>query len=364
MAPASLAGDRRGFPMRLVIKVLGGALAGIALVVALAVAGAGWVRLSTREQTVAFKSGELTLQGTLLTPRWGSPSAAIVLVHGSGQTTRKSTLTYAWIFAARGYSALAYDKRGVGASEGAPDEWDRFSLDDLASDAAAAYRFLQARPEVDPKRIGFFAASQGVWVTSEAANRVGRPAFLIMASGSVSTVAEDRLYGRRAEIGRLGFDARAADHAERLLRLDHEVTRSGKGFAELEQALAAARTEPWYAPLYGDRPPLAVDDAHRTWERTVLDFDPRPRLKRLDVPTLWIFGDPALDRFSPVSLSLTRVRAAKRAGKPYEILQIDGVGHTLELDDAGAVETLIKVRLPLIVRIFGWLHRNAPSPDR
>ena len=127
-------------------------------ILALFAVGASWVWLSTMQEEVAFESGNITIRGTLLSPRFGSGAPGVVLVHGSGQTSRKSTMLYAWIFASQRYAALAYDKRGVGKSEGGSNEWSEFSLDDLASDAAAGYRYLQSRKTVDPKRVGFFGA--------------------------------------------------------------------------------------------------------------------------------------------------------------------------------------------------------------
>jgi len=111
------------------------------------------VWLSTEQEEVAFQSGDITIRGTLLSPRFGREAPGVVLVHGSGQTSRNSTMLYAWIFASQGYAALAYDKRGVGQSEGGSNEWDEFSVGDLASDAAAGYRYLQSLIEVDPERV-------------------------------------------------------------------------------------------------------------------------------------------------------------------------------------------------------------------
>jgi hypothetical protein len=196
--------------------------AGFALLalVALLAAWAGWTRYSIVARDVAFRSGDLVLRGTLLTPRFGKAAPGVVLVHGSGRTSRKSMLPYAWIFAAKGYAALAYDKRGVGGSQGAPDAWSRFSFDALAQDAAAAYRFVQAQPRVDARRVGFFGASQGAWVVSEAGNRVQPPAFLILASASFSTLAEDRLDGRLARLRQLGFGHADVALALALIRQD------------------------------------------------------------------------------------------------------------------------------------------------
>jgi len=78
-------------------------------------------------------------------------------------------------------------------------------------------------------------------------------------------------------------------------------------------------------------------------------------------PVLWVFGDPALDRFSPVNLSLNRVEQAKASGMPYDILQIDNVGHTLELEGDRDIQTLVQVRVPLIWKMFRWLDGHVSS---
>ena len=325
--------------------------------------GAGWVWLSTEQEEVAFLSGDITIRGTLLSPRFGSVAPAVVLVHGSGQTSRKSTMLYAWIFASQGYAALAYDKRGVGKSAGGSNEWNEFSVDDLASDAAAGYRYLQSLINVDAERVGFFAASQGGWVVSLSANRVDSPAFVVMASASVSTIAEDRMYGREAQIRYAGFGSDAVAQGLELMRLDHQVTRSGTGYEELRAAAAGYHGAAWYRAINPALDtPLPADAPHRLWERKILDFDPQPYLGAMTSPVLWVFGDPALDRFSPVNLSLGRVQQAKASGMPYDIIQIENVGHTLELEGGGDMQTLVQVRVPLIWKMFRWLDVHVSNP--
>ena len=348
------------FPLRPLLTILKRILLSAFAILALFALGAGWVWLSTRQEEVAFQSGNITIRGTLLSPRFGSGAPGVVLVHGSGQTSRKSTMLYAWIFASQRYAALAYDKRGVGKSEGGSNEWSAFSLDDLASDAAAGYRFLQSRKGVDPKRVGFFGASQGGWVVSLAANRVDMPAFVVMVSASVSTVAEDRLYGREAEIRHAGFGSDAVGQGIELMRLDHQVTRSGQGYEQLLAAADRYHVAEWFRAINpGLETPLPADAPHRIWERKVLDFDPQPLLGTLTSPVLWVFGDPALDRFSPVRLSLSRVEQAKASGMPYDTIQIGNVGHTLELEGGRSIQTLVQVRLPLIRKMFRWLDVHA-----
>ncbi|MGL5849811.1 MAG: alpha/beta hydrolase [Phycicoccus sp.] len=322
---------------------------------------AGWVHVSTRQEEVAFASGDLTLRGTLFRPRFDGDAPAIVMVHGSGQTSRKSMLANAWTFAALGYAVLVYDKRGVGASDGGPTEWELFDLDDLANDAAGAYDYLRSRPDVDRDRIGFLGANQGAWVVSLAANRVEEPAFLVMASASVATVAEDRLDGRRAQLLHLGYSEAEAARAVDLLRLDHQVTRTGQGHGRLVAAVDCARDAPWFEEIYPEGGVLPADDPHRRWERTVLDYDPRPQLATIESPVLWMFGE--LDRSSPVALSVPRVQEARRAGRPYEIIVVEGADHDLEIEGGNPLETIVTARIPLVWQTKTWLDRSS-TPAR
>jgi pimeloyl-ACP methyl ester carboxylesterase len=325
-------------------------------------AGGLWVSVS--EEEVEFQNDGLLLRGTLLSPRWGDAAPGVVLVHGSGEVTRKSMLAYAWLFAIKGYAAVAYDKRGLGASEGQPHEWRDFNFVDLAGDAAAAYGFLQSQPGIDSGRVGFFGASQGGWVVSLAANQVDAPAFAIMVSASLATVAEDRVFGRRAQVRHAGFDEGAVSEASRLILADHAVTRSSSSsdYANFIELWNSLKSRPWFVEVYGDARPEPADSAHRQWEKTVLDFDPMSFLKLIDAPVLWIFGDPSLDRFSPVSLSMDRVSEAQDSGACYQIIQIDGVGHTLEADRGDGFVSFLRMRISLILDIYDWLD-NLGSPE-
>ncbi len=168
-------------------KFARGLILALLVPVALTAVWAGWTLLSIRQDDVAFRSGELTLRGTLLSPRFGRQAPGVVLVHGSGQTSRKAMMAYAWIFASQGYAALAYDKRGVGASGGGPTEWREFSFEHLADDAAAAYRFVQSRPGVNPRPdITAGTMDSAGWVRQPA-----RPARASEAAASFRNVRRD-----------------------------------------------------------------------------------------------------------------------------------------------------------------------------
>jgi dipeptidyl aminopeptidase/acylaminoacyl peptidase len=110
------------------------------------------VRVPIRQEEVTFKNGDVTLAGTLVIPPSKGKHPAIVFTHGSGPQLREVMWGLGYLYAARGFVVLSYDKRGVGKSTG---NWREASFEDLADDAVAAAKFLQSRKDIDPKQIGF-----------------------------------------------------------------------------------------------------------------------------------------------------------------------------------------------------------------
>nr|MDQ6907732.1 alpha/beta hydrolase [Chloroflexota bacterium] len=127
------------------------------------------------ERDVTFTSGADTIYGTLLLPdtSQGQKLPAAVILAGSGPTDRDGnskaiagpvdTLrNFAAALAGQGVASLRYDKLGSGktglANQTNPADIG-FAL--FAAEARAAYTFLRARPEVDPRRVIFLGHSEG-----------------------------------------------------------------------------------------------------------------------------------------------------------------------------------------------------------
>ncbi|MGA9421582.1 MAG: CocE/NonD family hydrolase, partial [Rhodanobacteraceae bacterium] len=131
-------------------------------------------------RAVRFKSGELTLAGTLYTPPAATGKLpAVVLAHGSGPVDRFGG---PWItfFTNLGFAVLSYDKRGVGESAGG---WHTATYVDLTGDLDAAVDWLARQPEVDPARLGIHSTSQSGWYAPLAAARDDQVRFLIQRVG-------------------------------------------------------------------------------------------------------------------------------------------------------------------------------------
>ena len=284
---------------------------------------------AAQTQEVSFKSGDVTLSGTLFIPKGDGPFPAVVFIHGSGPETRKNSKYSAKWFAANGYAALTYDKRGTGKSGGDPTEYTYFSFENLANDVIAGVDYLSHQSFIDHEKIGVHATSQGGWVAALADAKCDLIRFMIIKSASVCTVAEDRIFERAKRLEREGFSKTDLDEVLEIQKTEpmEQVENLQSRFNQLFEKY---RNKPWFDRVY------PVDDVndeglvrYRTWYATVAPFDPLNYLRQSTSKAFWIFGDPELDHLGPVSLSIQNLKHLIESGKEYQIRQYDGEGHNV-----------------------------------
>src|SRR5690348_11679774 len=101
--------------------------------------------------------GGVTLRGWLFVPPGNERRAAISMCHGFAGVKEHGLERFATAFAQAGFVVLVHDHRNFGASEGEPrqdiDPWAQIA------DWRRAITWLEARPEVDPDRIGIWGTS-------------------------------------------------------------------------------------------------------------------------------------------------------------------------------------------------------------
>jgi pimeloyl-ACP methyl ester carboxylesterase len=283
-----------------------GILTTIALALSLAAirtdAHAGDVRLV--EEDVTFRSAGVVLAGTLLIPP--KMTTAAVIVHGSGRERRM--LPFAREVAKQGIAVLTYDKRGVGQSggvyagpEAGTNNVDATNLQLLASDASAAVQELIRRLSSKRVPVGLIGFSQAGWIIPLAARVNANVEFLVLWSGPVVTTREQMRFQ--------DFTQQRADF------WDHHSE---------QQARDRIRVGP---------------------DRFVFtDTDPRDSLKKIDVPSLWLFG--GRDVNVPVKLSVERLQQFAAQGKPFEYRLFPTSPHIL--DESQALPAMLE-----------WLERRA-----
>src|SRR5215472_6712567 len=282
-----------------------------------------------KREDVTFRVGDVVLCGTLLRPNSAGVHPGIVFLHGSGPETRWGTsFFFADRFARGGVAALVFDKRGSGQSTG---DWKTVAFQELAGDYLAAIRFLKAQSGVNPKKVGIMGHSQGATISPLLASQPGVVAFVIAAAatGTGPLFTQD-LYRTRNDLEDLGLTEDQIFQAMALYTRWIDVARTGEGWDDLEQAMAAARAETknekWLRFL---GLPQKKDNWLYKWYPPVGNFNPLPLWEKVKVPVLLVYGE--LDRNTPVTSSLSGIgQALRKAGNDdFTPIILPGVVHNL-----------------------------------
>jgi len=135
-----------------------------------------------------FESGGVKLVGRLIMPPGDGKVPAVVLIHGSEDSSGIDTLFLQRIFPAQGIGAFVYDKRGTGRSGGVYTQ--DYNL--LAADAVKAMSEARRLAGAKLDRIGYWGGSQGGWVVPLAANQAPVDFAIIVYGLAVNVIDEDQ----------------------------------------------------------------------------------------------------------------------------------------------------------------------------
>ncbi|MDF2963435.1 MAG: hypothetical protein K0S39_5170 [Paenibacillus sp.] len=251
-----------------------------------------------REETVAFRSGDVSLEGTLIVPDTPNRHPAVVLVHGSNSSNREKYRAEAEMFAKAGIAAFIYDKRADGFSK-SRSGGRSYSL--LAEDVKAAVAALGARTDIDRNAIGLWGISEGAWTASLAASRDNSDAAFLITVGAVGVQPVQQQSWQLVN--------RLYDQGITSASMIRSVTRHS-----LQLAVSAG--------LFAEA-----------------QYDPAPVFERLKQPVLAVWGSN--DRVGPAMESSRIVRESlKRGGNEHFTLQFfSNAGHLLRVTPDGVKQS-------------------------
>ena len=197
--------------------------------------------LTPADRGLPYRDVAFTTEDGVRLSGWYIPSAnraAVILLHGAS-STRSSVLDHAAVLARHGYGVLLFDARGHGRSAGNAMDFGWFG----DRDVAAALGYLQARPEIDPARIGAVGLSMG---GEEAVGALaGVPGLrAVVGEGVTGRVAADKAW-LSARYGVRGSITRVVDEVTYGLA---DILTGATPPPSLRDAVAAA----------GDRPVLLI----------------------------------------------------------------------------------------------------------
>jgi dienelactone hydrolase len=266
------------------------------------------------DEAVIVPAAGFNLGATLTRPTGAAARApAVVLLASSGVGDRDGIVQgvpvlaqLAGAIAESGMIAVRYDKRGNGQSGGRSES---ATMVDFAEDVRAVVRWLERRPDVDPKRIAVVGYGEGAWVGLLAASRDRRIAALVSIAGGSTTGADMVLEQQRQSLERDKVAAEERDKRIALQQQIHSAVMTGKGWDTIPATLRKDADTPWF--------------------QSVLTFDPARIIEDVRQPMLFVHG--ALDQQVPVQHveRLSALAQKESRSKSVDVVVVRGVNHLL-----------------------------------
>ncbi len=315
----------------------------------------------TVEVRVPNPEAHIELVGTLAIPEGDGPFPAAVLISGSGPQDRdefllghRPFLVLSDFLTRRGIAVLRLDDRGVAESGG---DFATATTPDFASDTRAAAHWLTARDEVDAGAIGLIGHSEGGLVAPIVANTSDDIAWIVLLAGP--GVPGDSLI--RLQMARIlkasGMHAeriarQVADQAE-LQRVVLESDDHREAARRIDEVMRASIAElsPAERVRGGLDTPAMVDSmvARTTrqllspWYRYFLDYDPRPALRCLEVPTLALIGGLDLQVPADENARALREALARSRVPTWDVRVLDGLNHLFQHAETGSPDEYARI---------------------
>jgi fermentation-respiration switch protein FrsA (DUF1100 family) len=300
-----------------------------------------------RVERVTFDSAGVSVVGMLFLPDGADKFPAVAVLGPFGFVKEQGPAQYATRLVREGFAVLIFDPRHSGESGGVPRRLESPAA--KIQDVGAAVRWLAARPEVDPGRIGALGICQG-------ASEVIATACDDAAIRAVALVSGQYLY-RENLLGFFGGGGPTLD--QRIARGRAALARFEKD-GSVEYSLVVSPSDksvglpwppihdwyqPWTTAKWGE--PSRWENRYTTMsDAEVWSFDVDSYARRLEKPTLIVHGE----------LSDGLVAAARHVhdlipAPLKRLVIVDGVFHTRFYDDPIVVE-------PAAAEVAAWFDAH------
>ena len=300
------------------------------------------------DEAVVIPAVGFNLGATLTKPAGATARVpAVILLASSGVGDRDGVVqgvpVLAQLAGALGQSgmlAVRYDKRGNGQSGGRSES---ATIADFAEDVRTVVRWLERRPDVDPKRIAVIGYGEGAWVGLLAASRERRIAAVVSIAGWSTTGADLVLDQQRQALERSGAAPEERDKRIALQQQVHSAVLTGKGWETI--------------------PPQLRKEADPPWVQSLLTYDPVKVLEDVRQPMLFVHG--GLDKQVPVQHveQLSGLAQKESRSKSVEVVVVRGVNHLLvpaitgDVTEYGTLEDR-NVSKDVMSAIGDWLQKT------
>ncbi len=337
-------------------------------------------RIDLPERTEMFPSGDLQLRGKLVLPeasdQGAGPFPAVIIVHGSESDSAVDHYYEPYMYAANGFAALAFDKRGTGQSQG--EYLQNFHV--LSDDVVAAIRWLRAQPGIDGNRIHLAGFSQGGWIAPLAALKDGNIRSILVGYGVMVPVTGEDRWGYFYALQQKGLGEDAVAAADRVNAVIEGIVDRGENrWSELGAMLDAGRGKPWFEGVRGSDSILGVvaEEKYPLWgvrmflwwrsltqgDTPFIDrvYDPVATMHKLQTPSLWMLGGE--DSSAPTPWTLRELEKLRTEGRPVQVRVFPDADHGIIrfVQQADGERRFVGIEPDYYPAQIAWLREHSGS---
>lgn len=261
------------------------------------------VKSYTIEEVVLNNNG-VKLKAKLYLPKIVTPSAAIIMVCGTGAHVKEEYNGGADMFASSGIATLIFNKRNV---TNFPElnlkhiNSDITTMTDLVSDVETAFNFLTTRKEIDPTKIGLIGFSLGAVEVPVVAAKHPDIAFVIAVSGNATTDKEFVINQGINLLKEKNYSPEIIEKAKEIYNKLFIYAENKTNKTQLQLSLDSAFRTGWGQIVF--QPEVPSEDELKyllTWNN--YKFDPAYYWQKINVPCLVVYGEK--DKYIPVQRSI------------------------------------------------------------
>ncbi len=316
-----------------------------------------------KSEDVTYRSGNITIAGTLTEPNTPGPHPAVILISGSGAQDRneellghKPFLLLADTLTRAGYAVLRTDDRGVGGTGGKLDSAD---YRDLSDDVVSGSTFLRTRAEIDRNRIGLLGHSEGGYLGPLVAARPDSGvAFVIMMAGPAASGSDVLLEQNKLLLTAQGASPEELRKQTEFVSTLATLTRTG----DMEQVRRYLLDHNASIPANEQASPAQIDFYTSPYWASFISYDPAPALQALRMPVLAFYGSKDLQ--VPPAQSEPLARRDLAADPDADIHVFDGLNHLMQPAGSGLpteYPTIETTMAPEVLDyITAWLTKRFP----
>ena len=291
---------------------------------------------------VNFQSNGLQLSGTIRYPKKANKKA-LVFITSSGGSDRSGSRAEAIYFANKGFTTFHYDKRGTGISQG---DWQLANMEELCSDDMNAINFFSNQTGIPLSKIGIKGSSQGGAKIPYILNELKDLNLGIAVSCPGGTLMESDLnYWKNRNRESLGNNL---ENAAQLQKMVFEHIAGKLSRTELEKAVAATKSKPWFSSIWvPNLDEVKIDEK--------LLYNPVPYFETTNQSILLIQGTK--DEIIPVDSHTTILQALEKAGnQKHKIVLLEDANHSMYYVGESDFPYWAKLHHDYLKTVEGWVN--------